>query len=321
MKSIFIGLFTIVHLVSFAGGTKTVVPYTIESDTISAKVPSNLCLVEGVVDYYGTGLEGALISTIDKKFQTKTDSSGHFSMLIPKQKTKLYMFKRFYDEIIIEPYDFKGRHKVIIRFNTIGSMDIVDKPVIYLYPTTKTKVNVSIEPKGELTFTYPKYKESWNITALPNGDLLDHNGRTYPYLFWEAQQKGIQYQNIKDGRIPGFGIKTDTVITFLENQLTQIGLNQKEKTDFITFWGPRIQQSSYALVQFILDEDYHNTIGSLDITPQPESIKRVFLIFTGLPKHYLPQTSQQHFTPFERKGFTVVEWGGTQLYTTVNLNL
>ena len=44
------------------------------------------------------------------------------------------------------------------------------KPLIYLYPTVDTKVNVKLGRSEALTSTYPKYKDSWNVLAKPDGE-------------------------------------------------------------------------------------------------------------------------------------------------------
>ena len=65
---------------------------------------------------------------------------------------------------------------------------VVDaKPVIYLYPETKTQVTVALDYSGELTCTYPTYDDGWTVTAAPDGTLTDERGQTYNYLYWEGE--------------------------------------------------------------------------------------------------------------------------------------
>ena len=61
-----------------------------------------------------------------------------------------------------------------------------EKPVIYLYPETETEVNVQLGFDGELTCTYPAYRDGWTVTAQPDGTLTDEGGQTYNYLYWEG---------------------------------------------------------------------------------------------------------------------------------------
>ena len=61
------------------------------------------------------------------------------------------------------------------------------KPVIYLYPESKTDVTVKLDYAGELTCTYPAYQDGWNVSASPDGTLTDADGQTYNYLYWEGE--------------------------------------------------------------------------------------------------------------------------------------
>jgi hypothetical protein len=45
------------------------------------------------------------------------------------------------------------------------------KPVIYLYPTQQEMVSVKLNFSGQLTCTYPDYKNGWKVSASPDGTL------------------------------------------------------------------------------------------------------------------------------------------------------
>ena len=85
-------------------------------------------------------------------------------------------------------------------------------------------------------------------------------------------------------------------------------------TDFITYWAPRVMKYEYATIQFLLGDDYANSIAELISNPKPDSELRIFMLFQGfnenVPPNYLVEPS---FDNFKRKGFTLVEWGGAQL--------
>ena len=72
---------------------------------------------------------------------------------------------------------------VDIKYKEISKEDcdpnMAYKPLIYLYPTVDTKVNVKLGRSEALTSTYPKYKDSWNVLAKPDGELIDDKGRTF----------------------------------------------------------------------------------------------------------------------------------------------
>ena len=50
---------------------------------------------------------------------------------------------------------------------------------------------------------------------------------------------------------------------------------------------------------------------TLDINPNPDTIIRVLMTFKGL-ENPITVKEQKIVTP-ERKGFTLVEWGGTEI--------
>ena len=58
------------------------------------------------------------------------------------------------------------------------------KPVIYLYSQETMEVSVKLKLDGEITCTYPKYGQGWNVIADPDGTLTDSQGKKYNYLYW-----------------------------------------------------------------------------------------------------------------------------------------
>ncbi|HEY5563384.1 MAG TPA: hypothetical protein VIK72_16820 [Clostridiaceae bacterium] len=180
----------------------------------------------------------------------------------------------------------------------------VGKPVIYLYPTSTQKVTVNLEFKGKLTCTYPEYKEGWKVIAEPNGTLTNiSDKREYSYLYWE----GLYNNNYDMSK--GFVVKGNETEKFLQQKLEYLGLTPKEYNEFIVYWLPQMKDNKYNLITFA-GEDYEN-IAKLTITPTPDSILRVMMVFKPLDKAI--NIEAQHLKPFQRKGFTVVEWGGTIL--------
>ncbi len=180
------------------------------------------------------------------------------------------------------------------------SAGVGGKPVIYLYPEQETEVNVKLDLKGEFTFTYPEYNEGWTVTAKPDGTIMS-NGKQYSYLFWEGTMPDFK-TDFKEG----FVVKGSESAGFLRDVLEKMGLTPKEYNEFIVYWAPKLQKNAYNKIYFAQKE--YEKHARLDINPKPDSILRVFMVYekadgdTVLP--------EQKIKPFERKGFTVVEWGG-----------
>ncbi|MBQ3947251.1 MAG: hypothetical protein II656_01920 [Ruminococcus sp.] len=70
-----------------------------------------------------------------------------------------------------------------------------------------------------------------------------------------------------------------------------------------------MEHNKYNLISF-QGEAYTNS-AKLDITPAPDSICRIFMTYVPLEAPVDIET--QPLESFERKGFTVVEWGGCEI--------
>jgi hypothetical protein len=291
---------------------KSFAEYQIIKDSINPEVHKDSCLIIGLVkDYNGILIKGAVVNTVDLQYKSTTDGTGRFSLMIAKKRTNIFFFKPKFNEIITQNLDFKGGHEVEIHFTALSDdfQLIMDKPVVYLYSNKPLNARVIVKPKGSFLFTYPKYNSGWNV-ELDGKDHLLVNGKEYPYLFWEAQTKEISI--LKENEVVlGEIVKQNEVVTFLENKLREIGFNAREQTDFITYWAPRMLKEESYLVQFVIDEAYEKNIASMKITPKPDVMKRVFMLFQKAELGMKPK--KQEFTPIMRKGFTVIEWGGTEL--------
>jgi len=179
------------------------------------------------------------------------------------------------------------------------------KPIIYIYPEEETKVTVKVGNPKNLTYTYPKYEDNWEIIAKPNGDLIDcKTGRNLYALYWE----GIN--TVQPNMEEGFVVKGEYTIKFLEEKLEILGLNEREANEFIIYWLPKLENNKYNFIRFQTEEEINNNMP-LEITPKPDTIIRVMMEFKVLEEP-LEVQEQQLETP-ERTGFTVVEWGGTEI--------
>ena len=186
-----------------------------------------------------------------------------------------------------------------IKENCAG-VGIGGKPVIYLYPEKEQEVNVKLDLDGKFTFTYPEYNNGWNVTAKPDGTIIS-DGKEYSYLFWEGLMPTFK-PDFKEG----FVVKGSDSAEFLRETLSQMGLTPKEYNEFIVYWAPKLQENEYNKIYFA--EDDYTDKAKLEINPKPDSILRVFMVYEKADENtVLPK---QEIKPFERKGFTVVEWGG-----------
>lgn len=176
------------------------------------------------------------------------------------------------------------------------------KPVIYLYPEKETDCRVTVD-YPRFSYTYPTYEDGWNVTAFPDGRLINKKDNSeHYYLFWEGNERiDWSYEE-------GFVVKGEDTETFLREKLAFMGLTPREYNDFITYWVPQMKNNPYNLITFAGEQ--YEKLAPLTVTPQPDSVLRVHMVYKPLKEKM--EIKEQILKPFERKGFTVVEWGGTR---------
>ena len=214
----------------------------------------------------------------------------------------------FEDFVDLDPIllwkDELGRYGSLMRTDLQPPAEC-GKPVIYLYPEQTTDVSVKVDI-DQFTVTVPDYKDGWLVSAEPNGQLYNYDDKqTYDYLFWEGiSDKGLELGDY------GFVVKRNQLRKFLGISLNRLGLNRTEIKDFKEFWVPEMLKNNekYFEITFIGTEDF-NRVAPLSIEPKPDSVLRVFMNYE--PVNYKRELEPQKLVPFERNGFTVVEWGGT----------
>ena len=180
---------------------------------------------------------------------------------------------------------------------------VARKPVIYLYPEEEMEISVKLTLDGKLTCTYPAYDSGWKVTAAPDGTLTDAKGQTYNYLYWEGET------NAHWDLSTGFCVKGEDTAAFLEDALAKLGLTRREANEFIVYWLPLMEQNPYNIISF--QTEVYTEAAKLQIDPAPDTLIRVFMAWKAADSFV--ELPGQELTAPERTGFTVVEWGGTEL--------
>ena len=177
-----------------------------------------------------------------------------------------------------------------------------DKPVIYLYPDKEMDISVFLECDGGLDFTYPSYNNGWFVRAKPDGTIINKaDDREYSYLFWEGHGS-CAYDLTK-----GFVVKGSDTVDFLREKLSYMGLTAREYNEFIVYWAPMMEGNPYNFITFQGEE--YTSSAKLTVSPEPDSLLRVFMTYQPLDEAV--SVEEQELSTFERKGFSVIEWGGT----------
>ena len=180
------------------------------------------------------------------------------------------------------------------------------KPIIYLYPTEETQVNVQLGYKEKITCSYPKYTTGWNVIAQPNGDLKDIDTNKNLYSLYYESDNVVEFKVGKDG----FIVKGEDSAEFLEEKLKILGLTDRETEEFIIYWLPKLEANKYNYIRFATKEEIEANMP-LTITPTPDTTIRILMEYKGLENPI--EVEEQNLEKTERKGFVAVEWGGTEI--------
>ena len=231
------------------------------------------------------------------------DANQHLNEQINFQKQK----RRILRIILIIVYLFIIPATFFLAFDSAST--ISDKPIIYIYPQEETKVSVKVGYPENLICTYPKYEDGWDVIASPDGTLKDiKTGRNLYALYWE----GIR---TKEGNIEdGFVVKGENVASFLEEKLDILGLNDREAEEFIVYWLPILEKNEYNFIRFYEKEEIDEMMP-LEINPEPETLIRVLMGWKKIDKNI--EVKEQKLEKVQRTGYTVVEWGGTEIKGSV----
>ncbi len=89
-----------------------------------------------------------------------------------------------------------------------------------------------------------------------------------------------------------------------------LGLTDREAEEFIVYWLPKLEANKYNYIRFLSKEEIEENMP-LEITPNPDSVIRVWMSYKGIDKPV--NVEKQIIETPVRTGFTVVEWGGTEI--------
>ncbi|MBP5767486.1 MAG: hypothetical protein J6X47_10965 [Clostridia bacterium] len=199
---------------------------------------------------------------------------------------------------------------ISVRSADPATEPVFDKPIIYLYPEEDTVCSVRLDFNGVLTCTYPEYgEEGWTgFTASKDGTLTFPDGKRYYALYWEGRGAcGTDFDLSK-----GFCVKGSETASFLSETLPKLGLSEREANEFIIYWLPLMKDNRYNLITFQTGAYEKNAVLTVD--PAPDTVIRVFMVFKPLENETDVEAPDLSLLAApERKGFTVVEWGGSRI--------
>ena len=98
---------------------------------------------------------------------------------------------------------------------------------------------------------------------------------------------------------------------FFDYSLPRYGLRGEEITDFTEYWIEDMDEAPYYAVSFV-EQSIIDELSPLSIDKEPDVVMRILMTAQPLERPIKLNAPQLPEIP-ERRGFTVVEWGGTIL--------
>ncbi|KAG1764758.1 hypothetical protein EDD22DRAFT_968835 [Suillus occidentalis] len=235
----------------------------------------------------------------------------------------------------IRSYDIRNGDTIRLRM-----IPLTKKPIIYLYSPSDIDVSVklSLIPEWSLSVIYP-------VVAIDDGQRLEWN--MCQYLFWEAKANLEAFplspafkpqsvdtfnpitSNLDD--MDSVVIPVGKVAVYLDKSLKALGLHTEARTSFVTFWLPSFLKHEYIALRFVPQAAYERA-ASLRISPQPDVVTRVCMLFKGIRKEHLENWSNAQMQAEKDVGWwvdvvgvdpvragdvtlvRVLEWGGTEVF-------
>jgi hypothetical protein len=200
------------------------------------------------------------------------------------------------------------------------------KPVTYIYSDQPTAIHLKLKTSVPLKVSYPAYPLSgWKMTTQSDGMLKDQlTGQLYPSLFWETESCPVDW-NLSTG----FVVKKENYLSFLEDKLNAMGFNARERSEFIQYWLPVLNEDVCSRIHFAISAnagatDLSNENGKryaqhaqLILDPPAQNAFRLLIIHSAAPSD-APAIPAQSLPVIIRKGLTLVEWGGTKGNVLIN---
>ena len=244
-------------------------------------------------------IPGAVVVLLGTTIGANTDMDGRYTISnVPVGTYTVQARMMGYEPKKIEKVKISAKRTTNLNTKLKISSVEIKKPNIYLYPTRKETLTVQIAPIGKITTSIPEYNTGWNVVVAPGGRIND----TYDFLFYEAV---VDYNFTFDA---GWVFQRSDFDNRMNAILVAIGLNDRERGDFMDYWAKRIDWKKKYCVAYYLKRNEIDKAIPLTVSKNPESLLRVFFKFVLTDT--LTTIPEPKIDKFQRVGFSVVEWGG-----------
>lgn len=178
----------------------------------------------------------------------------------------------------------------------------VDKPNVYLYPTKKAEIGVSIPAWQKITESEPRYPVGgWRVTAFPDGRLATKVGPR-DFLFYELLFDLDRFQTEA-----GWCVEGTFAQATIEDAMADLGFLPNEIADFADAWDDSFPSADWMTIYPQVAPA--SNLTALRIDPAPDHLLRAwFLVADGCPLASEGVVPPQ-LEAVPRVGYHAAEWG------------
>ncbi|WYZ43694.1 hypothetical protein EsH8_VII_000130 [Colletotrichum jinshuiense] len=329
----------------------------VELDRNAFKAVSDGCILRFVIPNLKVFVKTVTGMTIDLvSFPSATildlKQALYLKEQIPSKEQRLiYKGITLEDEHTLNDYHIQNNDIIHLRLNLSGG-----KPAIYLmspFPLMKVAVHVTLSHHWNFSTIYPladpvigldnESTVSWKVSVGSDGILKDTaTGVQCSYLFWEAETLANTDACASpsptysfDPRVPRLHLAGNVAVVlpfsdfipYLDRALTTLTLTPAMRTEFIVYWLPKFQKirdRGRDIAFNFVPQAAFKKVARLDVSPQPKTVARVFLVFEASHDGIGGPTDIAELDAIDwparvgidvagmkdKSAFRVMEWGG-----------
>ncbi|KAI0320968.1 hypothetical protein OF83DRAFT_1102246 [Amylostereum chailletii] len=269
----------------------------------------------------------------------------------------IYAGESLADDHTLHYYGIENESEIWLYLRQLGG-----KPVIYLFPPRPVEdvvVTLGLAPSWSFSAIYPTAKDvhsndgfqtiEWTNEAdrsfrISSGKRSAYSFRPFASLADDSHDDFSTSTNptpTTDEAVPfdpaharlspedSVVVDIDALPAYLDRTLKTLCLHTEARNSFITYWLPALNKHQHVALRFLPQQAYEGA-APMTVTPAPDLVTRVFMLFKGVETSDLPAWAEAvgpaHHEGYwrnivgldtgrweDRRLFRVLEWGGMEV--------